>query len=350
VSAFAGFLSALLAPLSLQAPQASLPTPARLASEGSCVAIARTALALLPFASPMLLQPAAAGATGPYGSHAYWELEIDSNNGHATLTGFTEFKFYDGTGTQIATTGGTAFSAGSGTDQSGAGVANLFDGSTGTTWNRNSATNTKCGYQFASPQAVGSIDLYCGTTMSVAPVKCRLRYSDDGVTYTTAFEIWEPSWPPSGTATRTWPQDTATKWKALRWHITANNGDRFYIMNEAEMHATVGGADICNNGAAFCSNNAGTGTTPDLLFDNSTSTHMDFDSASGQIPGDVGYYFPTTVAKPAEYSLIENNATTRGWKDWIFQGSNDGVTWTNLDTRTTVTWATLPQTQTFAVP
>jgi hypothetical protein len=120
-------------------------------------------------------------------------------------------------------------------------------------------------------------------------------------------------------------------------------------MNEAEVHATVGGSDVCNGGATFCSNNAGTGTSPDNLFDNNNSTHFDW-LASTQLPGTVGYYFPSTITKPAEYSLREEFGTTNAWKDWTLEWSNDGVTWTNFDTQSGITWASVPLTKTFSVP
>lgn len=290
---------------------------------------------------------AGGGGSAPYGTHAYWMLEIDSNNGNSTTTGLTELKFYDGGGSPIAASGGTAFSSGSGSDSNP--VSNLFDGNNSSAWQRSSATNTKCGYHFASAVGVGSIDLISNLAVTQDPVKCRLRYSDDGVTYTTAFEIWEPSWA-SGTSTRTWPQDTAGgKYKAYRWHVTANNGDRFYYMAEAELRTSHGGSDITGTGVAFSSDNSTTGSTPDQLFDNNSGSSFAWDTAQtpAQIPGDVGYYLPTTAAVN-EYVLTQNSATTRSWNSWTLQGSNDGVSWTTVDTQSGITWSTTPQTKTFS--
>jgi hypothetical protein len=295
------------------------------------------------------MRTAVSGPTGPYGARLAWRLYIDNNNGHASITGFSELKLYDQSGSQISTSGGTVLTGGSGSGAS----DNLFDGNTATSWNRTSATGSCfCGYKFSSPQAVASIDLYNGTDMTIAPKVAHLQYSDDttnGIdgTWTTAFDIWEPSWPASGTATRTWPQDfTGGKHKAFRWNVTANNGDRFAVMNEAEMHSTHGGADQTPNGVSFTSLNS-TQDGASALFDDNTATHLDADNNAGQIPFTAGYYFANTLVIN-EYNLTENNATTRGWKNWTFQYSDDGATWTTLDTQTNITWSTLPQTQTFS--
>jgi hypothetical protein len=345
MSAVTGFLAALLAPISLNAPRADL--PAKLVSEPSHAALMQPALALMPFATPMLLQAAASGGSGPYGSHLYWELEIDANNGNASNTSLGEFTFFDAGATQIPTTGGTAFSGGSGTDSSGA--SNAFDGNTGTTWLRGSPTNTKIGYHFASAVAVASIGLLINTTTTTAPKNCRLRYSDDGITYTTAFEIWEPSWPASGSATRTWPQDTSGgKYKALRLRYTADNGDRFLYIDELEFRGSVGGSDQANGGVSLGSDNT---VTPDAwspLFDNNNASGYAIDTAATALPQWEGYAFPAPVLC-AQYTIRCSSSNARCPKDWKLQGTNDGVTWTDLNTQTGVTGWSVPETKSFTV-
>lgn len=302
---------------------------------------------MLPYASAMLLTGAAAGGGGgsaPYGTHAYWELEIDTVNGGPAvrLSGLT---FYDGSGTVIPASGGTAFSGGSGSDA--ASVSNLFDGNSSTVWERSSATNTQAGYQFAVPVGVAKIDMSISGNSDEAPLTCRLRHSDDGATYTTAFEIWEPSWPASGAATRTWPQDFTAAFKAFRFYITGTTSSGTEIMNEAEIHATVGGSDICNGGATNQSV-ANVNATADRLWDNDLSTFFGFTTA--QLPGWGSYAFPTPQAKPAEYVFTQNFDPTYAWTAWKLQGSKDGTTWTDLDTQSGITWSTTPETKTFAVP
>jgi hypothetical protein len=295
----------------------------------------------------MLGHQAASAPSGPYGAHTYWKLEIDANNGHASNTSFSEFKFYDQSSSQIATSGGTAFSGGSGSDTSA--VSNLFDGNTGTTWDRSSATNTNVGYQFTSAQAVASIDIITTTATARAPKTCRLRYSDDGSTYTTAFEIYEPSWPASGNATRTWPQDyTGGKYKMLRIYITAGNGDRFVYPSELEFRATVGGSDQANGGVSFASDQPTVVDAAAALFDNNTSSGYAIDTASTALPQSIAYAFPNTVVC-AQYAISCDSANSRCPKDFKLQGSNDNSSWTDLNSQSGVTGWSVPETKTFNV-
>lgn len=295
----------------------------------------------------MMIAPArfaASGPTGPYGAHTYWKLEIDTNNGDGTRTGFSEFKFYDQSSSQIATSGGTAFSGGSGADEGGAAVGNLFDGNNSTSWTRSSTTNVSCGYQFASAQAVASIDLISTTTLAAAPLTCRLRYSDDGSSYTTAFEIWEPSWDVAP-CTRTWPQDfSGGKYKQIRFRVSAGNGNRFIAMNELEFRATVGGADQCTGGIASSDQ---AGTTPDRAFDNNASLISFIDTLASPFPAYIAYSFATPVVV-AQYLVESNSDNTRIPNAWKLQGTIDGVTITDLNTQSGIT-GTIPFSQTYNV-
>jgi hypothetical protein len=294
------------------------------------------------------MRTAVSGPSGPYGGHLAWRLQIDANNGHATDTAFSEFKFYDQSNTQITTSGGTAFAGGSG---SGGTPGNLFDGNTGTTWDRASPTNTFCGYIFSSAQAVAKIDIYTGTATSAAPKTCRLQYSDnttngtDG-TWTTAFEIWEPSWPATGTATRTWPQDfSGGKVKGLRINISANGGDNFVVISEMEFRESVGGSDQTSGGISFATND----TTPDAAaaaFDNNNSSHYDITTSSTPLPQSIGYYSATPMT-PAQYTIFCNSTNARCPTAFKLQGSTDG-TWSDLNSQTGQSWS-VPETKSYTV-
>jgi hypothetical protein len=290
----------------------------------------------------------AAGPSSPYGSHLAWRLYIDNNNGHASITGFTEFKFYDQSSSQIATSGGTVLTGGSGSGAS----DNLFDGSTATSWNRTSATGSCfCGYMFSSAQAVASIDLYNGTNMTIAPKVAHLQYSDDTTngtdgTWTTAFDIWEPSWPASGTATRTWPQDfSGGKVKGLRINISANGGDNFVVISEIEFRESVGGSDQTSGGISFATND----TTPDAAaaaFDNNNSSHYDITTSSTPLPQSIGYYSATPMT-PAQYTIFCNSTNARCPTAFKLQGSTDG-TWSDLNSQSGQSWS-VPETKSYTV-
>lgn len=290
---------------------------------------------------------AGGAAPGPFGSHQYWKLEIDANNGNAGATGVSALVFKDQGGSVIATTGGTAFSGGSGSDVVNGDVARAFDGNPATSWQRSSATNVYCGYQFASSQSVSSIEISNdGAAANSQPRTCRLRYSDDGVTYTTAFEIWEPSWPGSGSGTRAWPQFASGKYKAIRLLVSANNGNRFVNLAEMEVRQTVGGADATTGGRATQNDSTG-GFDAELGFDSNTGTGTGVDTFSTALPCWFQYAFPTVVTA-AQYTVTVTASNAQGPKDFKLQGTNDGATWTDLNSQTAQSWS-VPETKTYVV-
>jgi len=298
----------------------------------------------------MMINPSvftAAGPATPYGSHIGWRLQIDSNNGGATRTTLSSFKFYDGAASLIATTGGTSFSGGSGSDEINADHSKAFDSNDATTWSRSSTTNTIMIEKSAKAKGVATIDLVGGSTPSVNPRTCRLQYSDDTTTgtdgtWTTAFEIWEPSWALSGQSTRSWPQDFTGKWKQLRFYCSAGNGNRFIAVNELEFRATVGGADQATGGAVT-SDQAGV-TEANAVDDNNTTVAF-FDTLASPFPASIIYSFANTVAF-AQLRLYSNNDNTRIPRDFKVKGTNDGSSFTDLITQTGVS-GTIPFDQTY---
>lgn len=302
-------------------------------------------MVLLPFPSIMMQN----AVSGVLASRA-WRIDVDSNAGGATRTSLVSLFFKDADGNIIPTTGGTAFSGGSGSDELNADIARLFDSNTGTTWSRSSTTNVIAGYIFSSPVAVASIGMVSGASFNTSPAVLRLRYSDDTTTgldgtWTTVFEMWEPSWGAS-LQTKVWPQTLGGgSYKAFRWNITASNDASFTLIQEAEIMATVGGVDQCNNGLAFGSQ-SNVNEAPSRAFDNA-----DFNNYDLHIPvtGTLGYYVETAFI-PAQYTLRCNNTNSRTPKTWDFQGSNDptGVTWDTLDSQSNQVWS-VPETKTYVI-
>jgi hypothetical protein len=272
------------------------------------------------------------------GSHTVWRFTVNAMNTDAYV-GIREWRFYDAGNNLISLAGATTSEGGAGS-QGGNGASAPFDGSGATSWLRNGAPSW---VQITLPAAISPsrMEFDCDT-VTRAPVD--FTVAGDGA---DLFHAWEPSWDATG-ATRSWPQTFGSNYKAYGWRVTAINGGSFAIMSEAEMHATIGGADICNGGAAWCSTNTGTGTVPASLFDNTTATHFDWTTA--QLPGTVYYGFPTPTAVPAEFNLTEAFATADGYRDFTFFGTNDGTNLVTLKTITGITWTGPPQTQTWAVP
>lgn len=294
--------------------------------------------------------PAGASASGPYGAHIAWRVKINSSIDPAPVnhTGIREAEFRDAVGGVDLATGGTAFQGGPGSDF-GNGVNAPWDGNSGNIWARSDSSGFGMffGYMWATPKAVWEVALTQAST-EAAPLDWEFQYSDDTTngtdgTWTTAFTAWEPSWSGDG-AVRVWPQAPAAgQYKAYRFNVTASNDASFTLIQEIEMRATVGGADLCTGGRAFGSQ-AQTNEPPDKAFDNTDGNNYDLHTP---VTGTIGYAFPTPVTV-AQYTMKCNNTNSRTPAAWDFQGSNDGVTWDTLNSRAAQTWV-VPETKSVTI-
>jgi hypothetical protein len=134
----------------------------------------------------------------------------------------------------------------------------------------------------------------------------------------------------------------------LHWRINifANAGDASLLaISEIEMRATAGGADQCTGGTATASS-ATSGFEAPNAFDNSATTR--WSTAAG--PNWIAYQFPSAV-DVAEYTIqAHETLPSRSPRDWQFEYSDDGVTWTPIEDRYGVTGWTSGQIRTFTLP
>lgn len=289
----------------------------------------------------------------PLGTHIGWRIYISANNGDTTYTSLREAQLRTVSGGSSVTSGGTAFQGGPGTD-AGSGAGAPWDGNTTNSWKRtiSGGYGFYFGYLFASPTAIVELAIMAST--GEAPAGFKLQYSDDTTngtdgTWHDTFTAFENSWDLSTDQYRVWPQDfTGSKYKAFRFYVTANNGDTAIAMTEAEFHATVGGSDFSTPSTGF-GTVTGSNAEPYRLFDNSDSFRWVF-GVSGNLPAWCANALVTPHVKPVEYTLRNTDGSARAWADWKLQGSVDGVTWTDLDTRSGVTWSSSTETKTFTVP
>lgn len=299
---------------------------------------------------------AAAVATTPppFGSHLAWRFLINSNGGDTQYVTIREAELRTAIGGATATTGGTSFQGGPGSD-AGNGVDAPWDGNLNNTWARtiSGGYGFFFGYMWSTPKAI--IEAAIMASGGRAPVDWKLQWSDDTTngtdgSWTDAFTAWEPSWDNDASVTdqwRVWPQDfSGGKYKAFRWRFTVANGTFNQIM-EIEGHATVGGSQMFTTGAAWAPV-AGINGEAYRSFDGNNNDGWYVNASD--LPTWVAYGMVTPVLKPAEYSFTINSSAAYTPNAWKLQGSVDGVTWTDLDTRSGITWSTTPQTQTFTVP
>src|SRR5690349_18691943 len=119
-------------------------------------------------------------------TYTYWRLNVYNQDGWNVVT-VVDWKFYDGSSTQIATTGGTA----SASDSTFGAASNAFDGNASTFWATGSAPTPSAPhwlqYQFASAitPATFSITARNDSLYYQAPGSLSLQGSNDGTNWTT---------------------------------------------------------------------------------------------------------------------------------------------------------------------
>lgn len=108
---------------------------------------------------------------------------------------------------------------------------------------------------------------------------------------------------------------------------------------------TPGGVDRCTGGTVTASGENPPNEDKTKAFDDSTSTKWLTFSSSGWIQYD---FAGTTAYAINKYTITSaNDYATRDPKNWTFKGSNNGTSWTTVDTRTNVTFSSRFQKQTF---
>src|SRR5215472_14907731 len=117
-------------------------------------------------------------------AHVFWRINVIG-----PLPSLSELKFYDGTGTLIPATGGTAIDNGTPF----AVPANAFDGNTATNWTTYQYTAGWIGYQFASAVDVHLVAISADTNGG-APGNFSLDYSDNGTTWTALLSWYGVYW------------------------------------------------------------------------------------------------------------------------------------------------------------
>lgn len=281
-----------------------------------------------------------AAAVG-YGSHTHWRVFATDNNGGATYTGIQEVQFLDATDTLIPATGGTVLysSQVAGTD-----AAEAFDGltTTGDPWLGSGIASQYIGYAFATPKAVNSVKLWGPNSNALyAPQNSKLQYSDDGTTWSDAYNF---AWTlPVTYQQRTFPEAAPAAgyhraWRLFVHTVQSGTGTGF---DELQLRATPSGADQTAAVGAATANASGraiwsattTGNDAWRVWDNVTGTANYWWTTNGSGTNQwVGFIFPDPV-KVEEIAITAANASlTAHPKSMSLQYSDDGVTWTTQKT------------------
>jgi hypothetical protein len=227
------------------------------------------------------------------------------------------------------------------------------DGSTTTFWTTNAVVAAT--YQFAlpSPLVVASYSV----TRRPEPWQTRnikdwtFQGSNNGTSWTTLDTRTGVTWPTAGLEVKTFTFSNTTPYLLYRLNITANNGDASYT-SFTEAWLNLDGSQVPAQQLPL---NRLTGPVYN------TSWRLMY--LTDGVIGGAGNSWSALVGPPGtltagtteastitSYTFVaRTEAGTSVPVTWTFQGSNDGSTWTTLDTRTGLpTWAN-GETRTFQV-
>jgi hypothetical protein len=129
-----------------------------------------------------------------------------------------------------------------------------------------------------------------------------------------------------------------------RLNFSANNGNNPAV-SEIAMHTSVGGSNVCTGGTA-----GGTSINASFPATNAFDGNTGTDCQTSATPSTISYQFASAQAI-VEYTVTASASLAAGYgpKDWTFEYSDDGSTWTvAARVRTQSLWTTT-ETRTFPV-
>lgn len=274
-------------------------------------------------------------------NHRYWRIYATANNGSSNCS-VGELQFRTTAGGADQCTGGTAIES----DHGGAYVAaNAFDDNTGTFWWTSTARPNWIGYDFGAGNEKDIVEVSMAPRSDgyyyETPGDFKLQYSDNGTDWTDS-QGWEGQIWSSATA-RVFTSGTR-RYKIVITHNNASDAGNIAIA-EMEIHTSISGSDVCSGGASFGTGQLSDSYAPSKAFDNDTGTmwNQGWVSNCG-----VGYDFATSQI------ILEYTVRSRGDgcpgdapKDWTFQRTTDGLTWTTVGTETNQTSWSAGEVRTF---
>ena len=231
-------------------------------------------------------------------------------------------------------------------------TSTVYDGHPGTRtvtyfndgWLTNNVATGWITFQF--PTAI-LLDHYTivGWSLDTFPNRCpkdwTLQGSNDGTTWTTIdTRTNETTW--TQWATNLYSVTGAAAYSYYKIDVTANNGDSYMGISAVRFYTAAGDATLLYSASA--SSTLSATSTPLLapFYVKATSGWLSNGSSTGWL--EVKLPAPVVITQYALMGWSLDTFPNRCPKDWTLQGSNDGTTWTTIDTRTNETtwtqWAT----------
>ncbi|MDH6674239.1 hypothetical protein M2277_004931 [Paenibacillus sp. LBL] len=218
-------------------------------------------------------------------------------------------------------------------------------------------------YEFTSPIIISAYKVTIGSTFIYTPKSWTFEGSNDGSNWTvldTRSNI--TNW--SLSSFQLFNFSNTTAYKTYRINLIENNGgsftdiyelemyeiifdNKFLILSEDSNYYSIKTSDpYLNLIPPMTSSTTPQGVVSSSSVEGANAAYKAFDNvftgngwiaANGQLKDQwLAYQFnaPTVINK---YTITEQYEKSAAPRDWKFQGSNDGVNWTDLDTRTGVT-------------
>lgn len=136
---------------------------------------------------------------------------------------------------------------------------------------------------------------------------------------------------------------TGSAFTSYRLNITANNGASFTTVGELTLRSVAGGPQIATGGTASASSEIGANYVATQAFDGDQTLRW-----AGFAPPQWLRYQLAAVASVVEY-VVQVVSPSEGPRDWTFEGSQDGVNWAVLDTRTGEAWGSTYEARTYTI-
>ena len=223
----------------------------------------------------------------------------------------------------------------------------VFDDDINTKWlTAGGQTTGTLTYDFVDDQTF-ALDGYSITSANDAPDRSpndwTFEGSDNGTTWTVLDTRTGEGFDPNiGVLWTTFEKknysfSNSTAYKMYRLNVTANSGSG-NLMGLSEMELLEGVADRSNVGTISVTNQINNGEGRNSLIDNTSATK--WLTAGGNSTGIATFQFPNGNAFAVnKYAITSaNDAPGRDPRNWDFQGSNNGITWTTVDSRSGESW------------
>lgn len=283
-------------------------------------------------------------------AHRYWRaIGIDPCDGGASID-LSEFWLLAGT-TRVDA--GAALSS-SAAPLTGA-LADLKDDNTATV--ATLARGTVLQWDFGgTTQDVTDIRLGAATSAKKFPLNVVLQWSDDAATWIDGPKFFGVLWPGPNARTESNPVGT-NYFSKFRLYITANNVDAYTAIQEMEIRNAVGGSNLtlptmAAGQSTYFAANSNTGAKAfDLNFTDFTSATWVTDGTAlpQWLSIDLGKVSPA-IGEIAIWPQNWSGGPARAPKDFVFQGSTDNYSWTDILTVTGATGWVAGTAKTFAIP